>query len=407
MRVLVIGCGIIGAAIAYELSLVTGLKITVIDQQPPAQGATGAALGILMGVISKKVKGRAWQLRQASIQRYQTLIPELEALTGHQIPYNRNGIVKLIFPGEDLDSWEKLAKTRHSQGWHLEIWDDTQIRSYCPQLSIDKIIAAIYSPQDGQIEPTALTKTLVAAATLNGVNFKFGYAVEGVSSTFSDNLNLNTCQQIYTYEGKLEIDWLVIAAGVGSSQLITLLQAQAQKVIDETSATSTIFSPKQEQKNTGVFISNNPNKARQIPTVLPLTIKPVLGQALQLRLENPIGSRDFQPVINGNDIQIVPLGKGEYWVGATVEFPNNVGDVVAEPILLENMKQQAISFCPAIAEAKVIRTWSGKRPRPEGHSAPIITKLTGYSNVVVATGHYRNGVLLAPATAQEIREIIT
>lgn len=408
MRVAVIGCGIIGAAIAYELSLITGLKITVIDRQPPAQGATGAALGVLMGAISRKVKGRAWQLRQASLQRYQTLIPELEALTGHQIPCCRNGILKLLFPGEDIVSWEKLVETRHSQGWNLEIWDAAKIKSHCPQLSTDKFIGAIYSPQDGQIEPIALTRTLVAAAALNGVTFNFGHAVEGFLSTCSENLNLHTCHQIYTDAGKLEVDWLVVAAGIGSSQLITLLlQAQLTKFINEPSATPAMPSYKEKQKNTSVFIGKKPTEARQFSTASPLRIKPVLGQALQLNLEYPIGYEDFQPVITGDDVLIVPVGKGEYWVGATVEFPNDVGDVVAEPILLEKLKQQALSFCPVLAEAKVMKTWSGKRPRPEGHSAPIITQLSGYSNVLLATGHYRNGVLLAPATAQAIREIIT
>src|SRR4028118_1963921 len=116
-HVVVIGCGVVGAAIAYELSLVTGLKITVLDRHPPAQGATGAALGVLMGAISKKVKGRAWQLRQISMQRYETLIPELEALTGLQIPFNRQGILMLCFAGEDLTSWEQRAQTRRSQAW--------------------------------------------------------------------------------------------------------------------------------------------------------------------------------------------------------------------------------------------------------------------------------------------------
>ena len=72
-HIVIIGCGIIGATLAYELSLVEGLKITVIDKQPPAQEATGAALGVLMGVISHKVKGKAWRMRQTSIQRYETL----------------------------------------------------------------------------------------------------------------------------------------------------------------------------------------------------------------------------------------------------------------------------------------------------------------------------------------------
>ncbi len=68
--------------------------------------------------------------------------------------------------------------------------------------------------------------------------------------------------------------------------------------------------------------------------------------------------------------------------------------------------QQAIALCPALAEASIVRTWSGLRPRPEGRPAPIIDRLPGFSNVLLATGHYRNGVLLAPATAQMIRQMI-
>ncbi|NJN22923.1 MAG: FAD-binding oxidoreductase, partial [Leptolyngbya sp. RL_3_1] len=60
MQVGVVGCGIVGAMVAYELSRCPGLAVTVLDQQLPGQGATGAALGILMGVISQKTKGRNW-----------------------------------------------------------------------------------------------------------------------------------------------------------------------------------------------------------------------------------------------------------------------------------------------------------------------------------------------------------
>ena len=115
-------------------------------------------------------------------------------------------------------------------------------------------------------------------------------------------------------------------------------------------------------------------------------------------------NQNFQPVINGNDVNIVPLGNREYWIGATVEFPKRTEEIILESELLENMKQQALSFCPFLQNAKVIKTWYGERPRPEGEPAPIIRKLPGYDNVLVATGHYRNGILLAPATALAIRE---
>ncbi|NEP12913.1 MAG: FAD-binding oxidoreductase [Symploca sp. SIO1A3] len=369
-QVAIIGCGVIGAAIAYELSLVAGLQVTVLDCQSPAQGATSAALGVMMGAISKKAKGRAWQLRQATMQRYETLIPELEAITGRQIPFNRNGILMLCLAGEDLAPWERLVKIRESQGWQLEIWDTAQIQSRCPQLDCHSITAAVYSPQDRQVDPTTLTQALVAAAKSNGVTFHFGATIKGVESMPSTSSDSATCCQIHTDAGKLEVDWLVIAAGLGSTQLATLFPAP------------------------------------EIGNTSPLILKPVLGQALQLQLSHPIGHTDFQPVITGNDVHIVPVGEREYWIGATVEFPDDKGEVVAESELLEQVRQEAITFCPALATATIVRTWSGKRPRPEGRPAPVIGQLPGYSNVLLATGHYRNGILLAPATAQIIREAI-
>jgi len=375
-HVLVIGCGVVGAAIAYELSLIPGLKVTVIDKQSPAQGATGAALGILMAVISHKIKGNAWRMRQTSIQRYETLIPELEALTGRQIPFNRQGILLLLIPkqvprnaGEDLTDWEKLVEIRRSQGWQLQIWDAAQVQAKCPELAYGM---AVYSPQDRQVDPVALTLAMVEAAQRNGVNFNFGVTVEEYYLSTTSN---HRVVAVNTSSLRQDVDWLVMAAGLGSSPSLK-----------------------------GIQVERGGISANSLPCPL---IKPVLGQALQLRLAQPLGHLDFQPVITGDDVHIVPLGGGDYWVGATVEFPNSGDAVVAVPEKLEAVRQQAISFCPALAEASVVRTWSGLRPRPEGRPAPVIGHLQGFSNVLLATGHYRNGVLLAPATAQAIREIIT
>ncbi|MGK7875987.1 MAG: NAD(P)/FAD-dependent oxidoreductase [Xenococcaceae cyanobacterium] len=361
-QVAVIGCGVVGAAIAYELSRIQGLNITLLDQQAPASGSTGAALGVLMGAISQKFKGRAWRLRQTSMQRYETLIPELEAITGQQIPFNRQGILMLCFAGEDLGKWEKLLEIRRSQGWELEIWDRAQVQAKCPQLQNKKIVGAVYSPQDRQVNPAILTQALVAGAARNGVNCQFGVKVENFTSTAPDGSNLHRCCQIQTTAGRLDIDWLVVAAGLGSTPLTTSLGQ-------------------------------------------PIDIRPVLGQALQLKLNKPLGNPDFQPVITGDGVNIVPLGEGEYWVGATLEFPRDTGELVPESALLEKLRQEAIAFCQALADATIVRTWSGKRPRPEGQPAPIIGQLTDYSNVLIATGHYRNGVLLAPATARAILDM--
>lgn len=363
-KIAIIGCGIIGAAIAYELSQISALEITVIEQERAASGSTGAALGVLMSAISQKKKGRAWRLREASMQRYTTLIPELVAQTGIDIPVNYQGIVKLLFTDDNLDKWQKLAEFRQKQGYKLEIWDKQELKHRCPQIQSDRLIGAVYSPQDRQINPTILTQALVTAATQNGVDFRFGVKCgDFLTKTVSDNQK-NKYYQLFTSTGDIAVDWLIIAAGLGSTPLTASLQ----------------------------------------PSV---DIRPVLGQALKLKLDRPLGEENFQPVITGDDIHLVPLGDGEYWLGATVEFPTETKEVVANSELLEKMRQDASRFCPDLAEGTILETWWGKRPRPYGISAPIIGNLTGYDNVLLATAHYRNGVLLAPATALEIIKIMS
>jgi glycine oxidase len=364
-RIAIIGCGIVGAMIAYELSQLPEFQIVVIEKNTPASGSTGAALGVLMGAISHKKQGRAWQLRDFSLKRYETLIPELEAKTGINIPVNRQGILQLLFEGDNFDlvKWQKLQELRHSQGWHLEICDRTYVSRHYPHIDHDQIIGAVYSPQDRQINPFKLTEALVTAATQNGVKFQFGVGVEDFIIKSRSDSELSSCDQLRTTKGNIEVDKLIISAGLGSTPLTASLQQE-------------------------------------------ILIRPVLGQALKLRLTDYLGQEDFQPVITGDDIHIVPLGNKEYWLGATVEFPLDTGESIAEPELLVKVKQKAIAFCPALKDATILETWSGKRPRPEGIPAPIIGKLSSYNNVLLATAHYRNGVLLAPATAWEITQMI-
>jgi glycine/D-amino acid oxidase-like deaminating enzyme len=353
----IIGCGIIGATIAYELSCLNRFEITVYDAHQPAQAATGAALGVLMGVISQKVKGRAWHLRESSIRRYYDLIPELEQLTGLSIPHNLQGIVKLLSPEEDLNKWTQLAATRNQQQWQLALWESAQISTQLPQINAQLASQAVYSPQDLQIDPVAITNALVTAAKLNGVNFHFDRSIDSITSNHPQS-----CDLLATDRPILTSEWVIVTAGLGSTQLLS--------------------------------------------SVAPIEINPVLGQAIQIRLPQPLGHANFQPVITYEDVHIVPCGQHEYWVGATVEFPVD-GSVVAEAECLGRVKQIAIDLCPDLAKGEIIRTWTGLRPRPHQRPAPVIERVGENGRVLVATGHYRNGVLLAPATAQLISQMLS
>ncbi len=384
-RVTLIGCGVVGAMTAYELSHIPGLKITVLDRQPPAQACTAAALGVLMGVISHKVKGRQWQLRRESLARYEQLIPELEAATGQHVPFNRQGILKLLFEGDDWERWRSLQTSRQDQGFALELLDRDRLQERYPQVNAQRpdLIGGVYSEGDRQVDPTALTQALVTAAQRRGVRFRFDAAVDAFLTTLTPNPSdaldspLLHCTQVCWAEDSEPADIVVITAGLGSMALTRCLQT-------------------------------------------PLEVRPVLGQALQVWLPRPLGGDHLQPVVTGQDIHIVPLLKpwmtetelspkaAEYWVGATVELPDDGGmAAIADKSLLDQVWRGAIALCPDLAQGEIVRAWSGLRPRPQGRPAPILETLQGYDNVLLATGHYRNGVLLAPASARWVVDQIT
>lgn len=402
-RVVIVGCGVVGAAIAHDLSQNPNLTTTVLDKQSPAQASTGAALGVLMGAISQKRKGRAWAMRDFSIRRYESLVPELEDQTGLHIPFNRDGIVMLRFEDDDdEEKWRDLIALRQSQGWRLDLWDRETLRSHCPHvgthlrlhgstagvgqespLSSRAIIGAVHSVHDRQLDPTALTHALITAAQLNGAEVNTNAEVhhirpENPASGDPPYRILYSPPGESQSEYELSADWVVLCTGVGT---FPLTQA----------------------------MTDTANTKPQ-----PVDVRPVAGQAVRLKLpdrfEVPGGNPAFNPVISGSDIHVVPVGNREYWVGATVEFPEQsvagMQSVPPDEPLLTEVLQGASDLCPMLAEGTVVQHWVGQRPRPWNRPAPIIEYLEGYPGIILATGHYRNGVLLAPATAQRVRGMV-
>jgi glycine/D-amino acid oxidase-like deaminating enzyme len=389
LRIGIIGAGVVGAAIAYELSALPNVQIQVFDQRPPQSleaSATGAALGVLIAVASTKRTSHHLNLRLQSLQRFETLIPELEQALSAPISYNRQGILELCDDATAWAHWQTIAQVRQQQGWLLELLSLSEIRRHCPGLEPPPgMIGAVYSPQDRQVNPVALTHALVQVAQQRGVAFLWNATIQhfqhlqdqtldhqtldqaSTSSKSDSKFSSGSAQsvtQLQTSVGNYPVDLLIIAAGTGSLPLTQALGA-------------------------------------------PVDIRPVLGQALQLSLPTPLC--DNWPVVQGGDVHLVPIDAQSLWVGATVEFPDPAVVLLpatASPEQLASVHQQALHLCPSLAPATVVRTWSGLRPRPQGRPAPIIEPLTGYENVWLATGHYRNGVLLAPITALTLRERI-
>ncbi|AFY62148.1 FAD-binding oxidoreductase [Synechococcus sp. PCC 6312] len=367
VRVAIIGAGIVGSAIAYELSRVRGLEVIVLEKNPAHEwGATGAALGVLLGGLSQKRSGKHLQLRQASLKRWDSLVSELEAITGQPLPYNRHGILELCFDPQAWTKWQGIQPDRQAQGFPLVLWSVAEVQARYPEVAIEGLVRGVFSAQDRQIAPIPVTQELRQAAQQQGAQFYFQAQLDPLVATSGRVMQLSWQNQVD--QQSQEIDVLVIAAGLGSTSLTAALSEKIQ-------------------------------------------LQPVLGQAIHYRCITPITQN--WPVIQGQDIHLVPVlssfqASPEFWVGATVEFPaDTLAPEQLDPTRLLHLQAQALEMFPFLAQAEVITTWSGMRPRPVNRPAPIIEPLANYENVYLATGHYRNGILLAPITAQLIATEIT
>ncbi len=363
MRVAIVGAGIVGAAIAYELAEDARYEITVYDQAlGPVEenltfysGGTGAALGLLMGAISKREKGLNLRRRLTGVDWYDRVIPELEGLLDLKIPYNRQGILMMQYTDhkteqhleQDVAQWRKLAAVRSTQNRKLEIWQPKQIQVLCPQVNVSNVATAIYSPGDRQVHPVRLTRALITAAEQRGIRFVW-------------NTRLGEMPQ--------DCEVMVVAAGMGSVEI------------------------------------------GGVAGRVGLECSPVLGQGIRVRMPYPLGNPKFQPVITGDDTHVVAVEQSvencEYWIGATVEFESETAGLDAKPEMLEAMWERAIALVPELELAERLHSWQGVRSRPVGRPAPVIEWADDGKTVLLATGHYRNGVLLAPATAIEVREML-
>ncbi|NJM45103.1 MAG: FAD-binding oxidoreductase [Alkalinema sp. RU_4_3] len=349
MRVAIVGAGIVGATVAYVLSEFVDVVVYEAAPGPPVMtagamtsgrsltiaSATGAALGLLMGAVSTREKGRNLEMRLAGIDWYDRVIPTLQA--DGPILYNQQGLLLLQFEQERRGRWEQLGRIRQAQGRRLEYWEGDRIAEVFPEVCLEAVVGAVYSPGDRQVDAAALTRALIQTSQRRGVRFEFGWEVGDLDV--------------------VEADVVVVCAGVGSVGLVDV------------------------------------------------EMRSVLGQAVKVRLPKALGTPEFQPVLSGHDIHLVPLGNNEYWLGATVEFDNESA-MPPEPEAerFETMMAEIMALVPSLQDAEVLMRWHGWRPRPQGRPAPVIEWWS--DRVILASGHYRNGVLLAPATALRVQEML-
>ncbi len=296
-----------------------------------------------MGRIYHRSTGRAWRLRQQSLALWREWRREL-MLRGLPLKF-RPGLLRLAEDEAALERLGALAARREPGRSGLEMWGSGRLARQRPALP-PQAIGGLYSPGDGWLEPSAARRSLLADARRRGLLTERGTARRLSRRDLSWRIEL-------AEGGGLEAQWVVLCAGEGSSLLLA-----------------------------GLGID--------------LPLEPVLGQALALELRPPPVSWSWPGAVVWRGINLVPRpdlrGGGGLWLGATLEPGRE-----ADPLALDRLGRLGGAAPAWLRGAVEAERWLGIRPRPAGRPAPLLERVA--DGLLVADGHYRNGVLLTPASA--------
>jgi glycine oxidase len=345
--VVVIGGGVIGISVAYHLAR-QNVRTLLVEKNTLGQEASSAAAGMLAATSAGSRRGPMYQLKSASQALYPALIRELEERTGIDIECQTPGIFEILLTEVGEKHYRRLYELRSEQGHAVSWLSAEEARRREPGLT-PGLRAAVHFADDHHLHNGKLTEAWTQAAQQCGVTLRTGTSVQEV------RMMNGRVSQVRIGDEWVSADTIVIAAGSWSAQV------------------GEVF---------GITIP----------------IQPAKGQMLSIR------TTQLRHVISCDDRYLVPRKNGEVIIGSTIEFIGHNKDVTLEAIQL--LAEWADTIVPGISQAPLSRFWAGLRPYSPTRR-PILCRAPGLDNLVLATGHHRNGILLAPITGQLITELIT
>ncbi len=352
MDVIIVGGGVIGLATAWR-SLDRGLGVTVIDPAP-ASAASRVAAGMLTPV-SELTYGEEELLRLglASRDRYGSFVAELEEVAGRETGYRDDGTLQVALDADDLAVLDDLRRFQDSLGIATEALTGRECRRREPMLA-PYVRGGLFAPHDASIDPRRLTAALLIAVERLGGTVVRERATEIVTeSGRAAGVRL-------TGGRELRADRVVLAAGPWSQDL------------------------------------------KGIPPEALPPVRPVKGQVVRLRATTPFLNHCVRGLVRGSSVYLVPRADGEVVVGATQEELGFDTTVTAGG--LWELLRDARELLPGVTELAFMEVSAGLRPGSPDN-APIIGPSV-VPDLLLATGHFRNGVLLTPVTADAMAELL-
>ena len=336
-----VGAGVVGSAIAYELAR-RGASVQLVDDRQPGMGATQASAGMLAPFTEAKDRDATFlALASRSLDLYDAFVARVADTSKMPVAYRRTGTIDVASTPERLASLQDIAKRLSARGVPLSLLDAAATRREEPLLG-HAVEGALVIPAHGYVNAGELTRALVAAARCHGANVIEG-RVRGI-------VNRDGALNVETGRGPLSADVVVVAAGSWSGHI-------------------------------------DIGGAAHVP------VRPVRGQLLHLAWTGA----PLKRVTWGDHCYLVPWDDGTLLVGATMEEVGFDERTTAEAV--KRLLTAACELVPAASNASFLSARAGLRPGTPD-ALPVIGWSTTMPGLMYATGHFRNGVLLCPLTAQ-------
>jgi glycine oxidase len=348
-----VGGGVIGLCCAWYAAR-RGARVAVLERDEPGAGATGVAAGMLAPVGELSFgEPELLELTLAAARLYPEFVAELESETGVSTGYEQLGALHVALDRDEAAQLRRVHELQRSLELDAEWLAPRACRELEPGLT-PSFNGGVHAAGEAAIDPRRLTVALVAALEASGVEVQGGTGVVGGIFEGERLRGVRTAAR-----EELRADAVVLAAGAWSGAATWL-----------------------------------PQHARP-------PVRPVKGEVLELRARDGIAPPATR-IVASERVYLVPRDDGRLIVGATVEERGFDTEVTAGGVL--ELLREAYRLLPEVAEMELVGSAAGLRP-----GTPDNLPLTGpgaIDGLILATGHYRNGILLAPLAAQTVTTLL-
>ena len=353
--VIVVGGGVIGTAIAWRAAI-AGRTVTLID--PGTDDKASLVAAGMLGPVSESVFGEQdlLALNLHAVDRFPAFNAELEAASGQPTGLRTEGTLAVAYDSGDLAALDRLTEFRHSIGLKAERLDARACRRLEPFLA-PSTRGGVLATGDLSVDNRRYLAALQTAAAGAGVRTVVGQVTDVAPGLVRFRARPGDVAAGETAE--MSAARVVVAAGWGTARL------------------------------------------EGVPDQIRKAIRPVKGQILRLRHPGNLPhilSHTVRAIVQGRDIYLVPRADGELVVGATQEERDD-RDITAGAV--HDLLRDAMTAVPAISELILAEASAGRRPGTSDNG-PILGPVTPAGQLIVAAGHFRNGVLLSAVTADAV-----